>query len=269
MLRSTEYCKNCNHHLLLNQKFCHNCGQKSATHRINFHFFIHEIQHGIFHVDSGILYTLKCLFTHPGHSIRDYLEGKRQSHFKPVMMVVFLGGLCGLVQHFIDKDKKDKSDFLEVNDVTNPSSNFKDVDFKGLIQFMQQVFNWFSEHFAFTVLVFLPVAALAFFLGFKKYKYNYFEWLVFMCFSVGQALAVYFVFLVLGALFSTSFFGWAMLVAWCLSFWTLYQFVNHKFWFGTLVRTLFSDFLYLIFSAIAISLFSISVFLIGYYMYSK
>lgn len=65
-------CKNCNHNFKGN--FCNNCGQTANTHEINFTSILHEIQHGIFHIDKGILYTSKELFRRPGHTIREYLD---------------------------------------------------------------------------------------------------------------------------------------------------------------------------------------------------
>ncbi|MBC8155688.1 MAG: DUF3667 domain-containing protein [Bacteroidetes bacterium] len=80
----TKHCQNCNSEL--NGNFCSHCGQSSNTHRLNFHFLWHDIQHGLLHIDKGILYTTKELFTRPGHSIREFLLGKRVKHFKPISL---------------------------------------------------------------------------------------------------------------------------------------------------------------------------------------
>ncbi|MEO8862184.1 MAG: hypothetical protein ABI358_12210 [Ginsengibacter sp.] len=32
---------------------------------MNFHFLWHDVQHGLFHFDKGVLYTTKQLFTRP------------------------------------------------------------------------------------------------------------------------------------------------------------------------------------------------------------
>ena len=79
-----ELFKNCNHHFKGN--FCSNCGQKAKTEKINFHFLWHDIQHGLFHFDSGILYTAKQLFTKPGMAIKEFIEGNRIKHFKPLLL---------------------------------------------------------------------------------------------------------------------------------------------------------------------------------------
>ena len=101
-----KFCKNCQSEL--NGNFCSFCGQKADTHRINFKFLLHEIQHGVFHVDKGILFTLKELFTRPGKMINGYLQGKRVSHFKPVALVFILGTLVFLEYHLVFKTKDNK-----------------------------------------------------------------------------------------------------------------------------------------------------------------
>lgn len=196
MIEPEKRCKNCSHHLLLSQKFCHNCGQSTDTHRINFHFLVHEIQHGIFHVDGGILFTLKELFTRPGHTLREYLAGQRKSHFPPLLLVVILGSLCALFQYWIIGKKistQVKTSLLTTED--NEVHQY--LDFQGLVEYFRLIFEWLSNHFAFSVLLVIPAAAFAFFLGFRKYGLNYPEWLVIFLFLAGQSLAVYLIFILI------------------------------------------------------------------------
>src|SRR6478736_1543240 len=96
----TKTCLNCNANLA--GKFCSNCGQDSNTHRINSHFLWHDIQHGLTHVDKGMLFTIKELFTRPGNSIRQFLEGKRIKHFKPISLVIILAGAYGFLSHYYE-----------------------------------------------------------------------------------------------------------------------------------------------------------------------
>eukprot|EP01132_Coremiostelium_polycephalum_P020155 gene20155-23955_t len=71
----TTNCLNCNEKIA--GKFCSNCSQASSTHRFSLaHVFKHDFIHGIFHFDKGFFYTIKELFTRPGHSIRDYFLKK-------------------------------------------------------------------------------------------------------------------------------------------------------------------------------------------------
>jgi Protein of unknown function (DUF3667) len=91
----TKICMNCNYNLVGN--FCSNCGQSADTHDINVKSVFHELQHSIFHIDKGILYTTKQLFVRPGHTIREYIFGKRVKHFKPVAYIIILSTIYTLL----------------------------------------------------------------------------------------------------------------------------------------------------------------------------
>ncbi|MBW8361168.1 MAG: DUF3667 domain-containing protein [Kaistella sp.] len=258
MNQPDKRCKNCSQHLLMHQKFCHECGQKTATHRINFHFLVHEIQHGIFHVDGGILYTLQELFTRPGHTLREYIAGKRQQHFKPLMLVLILGSVCALFQYFLKGKKKiaDPSENLSVNLSQSEASKY--IDFKGFITYLKEISEWLGNHFAFTVLLMIPVAAFGFYLGFRKYRYNYPEWLIIMLFLTGQSLAVYMLFIFLNhfAGINNSLF---YLISWAMITVSLIQLFNDRMKRNVIFRSMWSmflsyllSFLYLIFGILVI-----------------
>lgn len=71
--------------------YCSNCGQKTSTHRFSLqHFFAHDLVHGVFHLDKGFLYTLRELVLRPGHSIREYIQGKRVNHFNYFTTVILI-----------------------------------------------------------------------------------------------------------------------------------------------------------------------------------
>src|SRR3954462_15659119 len=92
-------CLNCDNDFEAN--FCNLCGQKAATHRFTMHEWLHEIPHGILHVDSGFFLTIKNLFLRNGNAIREYLEGKRKSLFSPFLYVLILCGIFVVVSHFV------------------------------------------------------------------------------------------------------------------------------------------------------------------------
>lgn len=241
MIEPEKRCKNCSHHLLLSQKFCHNCGQSTDTHRINFHFLVHEIQHGIFHVDGGILFTLKELFTRPGHTLREYLAGQRKSHFPPLLLVVILGSLCALLQYWIIGKKLSapvKTSVLATDG--NQVDNY--VDFQGLVEYFTLIFDWLSNHFAFSVLLVIPAAALAFFLGFRKYGLNYPEWLVISLFLAGQSLAVYLLFILVNPL-TGNLDSLFYLICWVLITFSLVQLFSNRGRTYVILRSIWSIFL--------------------------
>ena len=48
-------------------------------------------------MDRGVLYTLKELMLRPGQLIRDYIEGRRAHHVKPLLLVMMVTALVTLV----------------------------------------------------------------------------------------------------------------------------------------------------------------------------
>lgn len=95
MDKGSIQCKNCGHHFVAN--YCNQCGQKADTYRITWMEVLHHLPHALFHIDSGFFFTLKELATRPGHTIREYLEGRRKPHFSPFLMLVLLGGLTTIL----------------------------------------------------------------------------------------------------------------------------------------------------------------------------
>lgn len=95
-------CLNCNEKLI--GKFCSNCGQKSDTHRITLkHFLFHDILHGVWHVDKGILFTIKEAITRPGQAALDYISGKRIRYYNVFYLILILIGLNIFLSNYYDK----------------------------------------------------------------------------------------------------------------------------------------------------------------------
>ncbi|WP_168186885.1 DUF3667 domain-containing protein [Elizabethkingia sp. JS20170427COW] len=226
--------------------------------------------HGIFHVDGGIVFTLKKMFTEPGKSIREYLQGKRQAHFKPVLFVLIIAGFCSLLKHVILKDSNDdikKEIAIDVGD--EPSDVLSNVDKEGLISYLNYIADWMTEHFPFVILSLVPIAALGLYLGFKKYKVNYAEWLVYSCFSAGQLLAIYFVILVFQSVFGISIYWIYVLICLAISIWTVFQFFEFKSPKILFFRFLLAVIYYCFFSGFIILLLTFFIAALGLWYYQK
>lgn len=85
-------CLNCDSSI--EGKFCSNCGQKTDTHQITLkHFLFHDIVHGVWHLDKGILFTLKQALLRPGKAALDYIAGKRVGYYNIFYLILLLLGL--------------------------------------------------------------------------------------------------------------------------------------------------------------------------------
>ncbi|RYZ28296.1 MAG: DUF3667 domain-containing protein [Chitinophagaceae bacterium] len=200
-------CKNCGNEFEGN--FCNNCGQPADTHAIDTHFVMHDLSHGLFHIHGGLFYSARELFTRPGYAIRDYIEGKRVKHYKPISMLVVLATFYGLLYYTFEIDMF--------------SGNHEDFfDYK-------MVNEWVGHHFPIVILVQLPIYALGSYLVFRKEGYNYYEHVILNSFfSAQKTWFRMFVLLVLVAIGKKGDFtpisNWMFFPELFLMFWSYGQF---------------------------------------------
>ena len=167
-LKDSAICKNCG--TILNGNYCNHCGQAANIHRLNLKHLLHNFFHAVTHMDAGYLHTIKDLTIRPGHSIREYLQGKRSSHGDPLVMLLILGGLCSILY----KDYHIKT--------------LGSVDIDTLTDGTQMLSTKFFA------LVFLGYALILSFMDFVifRYKgYNYFELVVMNIFTCIEILVLF------------------------------------------------------------------------------
>jgi Protein of unknown function (DUF3667) len=229
----TTHCLNCNAEL--NGQFCSKCGQSSKTHKINLHFLWHDIQHGLLHFDKGILFTTKELFTRPGNSIREFLEGKRVNHFKPISLVIILAGIYSLLSHFFHLNLL--SNYYEMKGSGNGFNEFKaSVD---------KLSEWFSQHYSVVTLIQIPIFSIGTYVMFKKVGFNYIEHLVINSFIAGQKLILHILtFPILYRLNNTNFSRpvdqFIDILGYALAFYTIFQLFKRVQIIQRIWKTLFS-----------------------------
>jgi len=188
-------CKNCNKKFI--GHYCNYCGQSADTHDINFKYLWHELQHGIFHLDKGIIHTTKELFTRPGHSIKEYIAGKRVKHFKPVAYIIVLSTIYVLLAHLLHVE----TTFDEMTVALDGSNKAESNE---IIHFIHSAIKWLQEHYAYSMLMLLPVISLSSYLTFRKSGYNYLQHLILNCYIAGQRMIVFILLLPAIALFSNK-----------------------------------------------------------------
>ena len=94
-----HHCLNCNSDI--DNKFCPSCGQKTDTHRIVLkHFVMHDLLHGVWHLEKGILFTLKETIVRPGQAALDYINGKRIRYYNVFYLSLLVIGLNILLLHY-------------------------------------------------------------------------------------------------------------------------------------------------------------------------
>ncbi|WP_157961188.1 DUF3667 domain-containing protein [Lutibacter citreus] len=147
---------------------------------------LEEISNSIFQVNRGILFTIKELFTRPGKSIREYLEGKRKKHFKPLAFVLLASTLYVLTTYLTDMNTYLGDSMFGIAESLSKNT----TDASASVKFL----NWLANNNAYSTLLFLPIFSLASYLVFKKSKYNYFEHLILNFYITGQQTVIYLIF---------------------------------------------------------------------------
>ena len=84
-------CQNCNN--LIVENFCSNCGQKKFK-RIDKKYVFDEIQYTLLHTNKGLFYSIKKLLRNPGKTAREYIEGNRVNHYKPICRTLKIFVFC-------------------------------------------------------------------------------------------------------------------------------------------------------------------------------
>lgn len=148
-------CLNCNE--ITDRNYCSNCGQKTDTHRINFkHFLVHDILHGVWHMEKGILFTMKEALTRPGKASLDYISGKRIKYYNVFYLTVLLVGLQLLLANYYDKLQLVY--YPEIHNAINTKS--------------QNTGAFLSDYSKILILSLIPFFALTSFMVFRKRKLN-------------------------------------------------------------------------------------------------
>ena len=163
-------CKNCGR--VFDGNFCYSCGQPADTHQLNVHFIWHDIQHGLFHFDEGIYFSVKELYTRPGHSIREFISGKRIKHFRPISLVIVLATVYGLLYHS-----------FEIDVFTSGETQAVKIE--------ADINQWISGHYYWLTLATIPLYTLGTYICFKSQGYNYIEYFVLNAFKAAQRLILH------------------------------------------------------------------------------
>lgn len=150
-------CLNCD--FSVDNKFCPRCGQKTDTHRIVLkHFIMHDLLHGVWHLEKGILFTLKETLLRPGQAALDYISGKRVKYYNVFYLSLLVLAINILLLHFSK----------ETNAEITKAKTLKEMNIN----------DFYSEYAKFVLFSIVPLLALNAKLFFKKLKLNLAEHLI-------------------------------------------------------------------------------------------
>jgi hypothetical protein len=208
---TTENCLNCANPIA--EIFCPICGQKTTVHRYSSkHFVEHDLIHGIWHVDNGILFTIRELFTRPGHSIREFINGKRVGYFSFVTLLLLILG----ISHFLGEYAQVKISGLM------PDSS------RGI---MDEFEEFTKKYPKLMLLITVPFYSIFSFLWFRKSKLNLTEHFVLNSYKTIAESIIGLLFVVITIFFSnikalTLIYSFISLITLIYAFWYYKQFFS-------------------------------------------
>jgi len=156
-----ENCLNCANPVTEN--FCGSCGQKKYK-RIDKKYIWDELQYTVFHTNKGLLYSVKNILKNPGKTAREFINGNRVNHYKPILLVFVLSGLATFLSFKVLNLKEVMSAYFSQQKI---NSNF-----------MLDIVSFMSSYNSILMLLYVPLFALTTKIAFRKWGHNYYEHVV-------------------------------------------------------------------------------------------
>ncbi|WP_326983019.1 DUF3667 domain-containing protein [Chryseobacterium sp. MYb264] len=154
-------CLNCNE--IITANFCGNCGQKKYK-RINRKYVIDEVQYTFLHTNKGFLYSVKKILKNPGKTAKDFIDGNRVNHYKPILLAFLLSGISAFLSYKVIHFEKVLKLFYEKY---TPNSS--------ILTDLMATMNSYNSIF---MLLLVPFFALLSKTVFMKWGQNYYEHVV-------------------------------------------------------------------------------------------
>jgi hypothetical protein len=185
-------CLNCETQLI--DKFCHHCGQKASTHRITFNKFVsHDLPHGLFHLDRGIIYTIRNLLLRPGYAAKSFISGQRIRHYNIFALFVIMIACKAILDLYND------TEFVFQSKDHNPA----DAEANKILQ------NYYKVIY----LVWIPTISIFTWTLLRRLKYYYTEHIVLNGFILTGAFFYSLIFTLAGLLIKSTLFKFIGIVA--------------------------------------------------------
>lgn len=156
-----ESCFNCGKPI--NDNYCSTCGQKKYT-RIDKKYIINEVENTILQTNKGFLYSLKKIVVNPGKTAREFINGNRVNHYKPILLVFLLGGLSAFISFNIIGLIGIMEEYYSKQEMNS--------------EFMSDYISFTTRYSSLIILSLVPFLAFTTKIAFKKWGQNYYEHIV-------------------------------------------------------------------------------------------
>lgn len=168
-----DNCKNCN--TKVDGNFCSNCGSPRFPKRIDRQYVVDEIS-GVLNFERGIFYTIKELFIRPGDTAKRFINGERKRIVKPIIFLIICSLFYTVGQQFLSYE----ASYIQY-----------DMEDKNETPIMVEIFDWFSRNYGYANILMAIFIAVWIKIFFRKYKSNYYEVYILLCFIMGNSVLIY------------------------------------------------------------------------------
>lgn len=168
-------CLNCGQIIIGN--YCSNCGQKKYR-RIDRKYIIEEAQYSLLHTNKGFLYSVKNILKNPGKTAREFIDGNRVNHYKPILLAFVLSGISAFISiKLIGIYKVMENMTVNGKAVNSPQ--------------MHEIMSYVTSYNSFIALLMIPFFALLTKSLFYKWGNNYYEHVVMNAFFQSYYTIIY------------------------------------------------------------------------------
>ena len=202
-----NHCKTCN--TTINGNYCHNCGQALELKRIDRAYVLSEIG-SVINFDKGIFYTIRELLLRPGITIKDFITNDRNRLVKPLIFII----ISSLIYTI----------FKEVLNFEDGYVNYSN-DKKTTVTILME---WIQNNYGYANILMGIFIAFWTKLLFKKYKYNFYEILIVLCFVMGIGMLIYTVFGLLEAITQLKLLQIGGIIGFIYTSWAIGSFFDKK-----------------------------------------
>ena len=176
-----RHCTHCKLALQEESNYCAHCGQKQSLSRINGRYIISEIG-SVLNFEKGFFYTIRELILRPGKSIQDFINRDRNRMVKPIIFLI----LCSLIYSLAQQVLRFEDGYINYS-IGEESA-------------ITTIFNWITSNYGYANTLMAAFIALWIKLFFRKYKYNFYEIIILLCFTMAIGMLAYTLFGVLESL---------------------------------------------------------------------
>lgn len=204
-------CTNCSTEVT--QNYCPNCGHPVTLKRINGLYIYNEISN-VLNLEKGILLTIRELTINPGNNIKTFLNENRNRLVKPIIFIIVSSFIYTLANNIFNFE----------DGWVNYSDNKRSTT--------MAIFKWIQGNYGYANIIMAIFIGLWLKLFFRKYRFNFFEILILLCFIMGMSMLIFAVFGIFQSLTDVNLMQVGAIVAFIYTTYAVGQFFDRRRFFS-------------------------------------